>query len=199
MGKDGSFFCKETEKTVGVMIYHTLHTMSLDRCVRMLDSEDMRLVARVPLVPVKGAYKRFLTEFGKTFNERGMSKLMRDELVKIKTYNRIYSLLPSMMNILWLFNEGEEYERAKQDFKNEYGKEFEGGEDLMLIVNDIRRQVKKYNLVYREKKQEDEGMSLGRLAAVVGMVMGYPIPMNITVHQFKHHYDLALDKIEKDG
>ena len=182
------------------MIYHTIHTMTLDRCAEMFDTGNKRLVCRVHFVPAGYGYKRFVLAFGKLFNDNGFNKLLRDEMTQILMFNRFQTLLPSLYYILLFKSDGKDYEEACEYFKQEYGKDFGGGEDLALVLGEIKRLAKRYRMTYTEKpKQEDEGVKIGSLMATVSTVLGLPIDGRMKVSQFKNYYDLALQKIEQQN
>lgn len=76
------------------MIYHTLHTMSINRCNRMLLEEDVRLIARIPAPKLVCVIKHneFMDQLKEVFNEGEINKVLENNILRMGLVSKINKL-----------------------------------------------------------------------------------------------------------
>lgn len=163
----------------------------------MFETDDITLISRVrlPKFLIRWQYTRFMRTFDEMFSGGEVSKELKEESSKIALYNKIKNILP----LLYLGLLYEETEYQKELFKHYFGKDFEKGEDLMLIKNEIGRLSKRFKVMYPEKEVQSGGLTLEELIVSTESILDRTIDRGLRLYQFKTYYDLAIKKVKDNG
>jgi hypothetical protein len=130
--------------------------------------------------------------FDEMFTGQEISKAVKEESIRIAAENRIKNTLP----ILYLGLLYEETPYMKEVYLDLFGKEFKVGEDLLIIQSEIKRLIKRYNLMYKKEKPAQEGTTLEELIIGVEMLLDRTIDRELKLYQFKTYHEMALRKAE---
>lgn len=176
---------------------HTRHTITLSRLGLMLETGNIRLVARYRLTPwfmVRRGYRKLMTHFDSVFSE-GSSEF-KDEVIRLKMWNKMLTLLPALHTLL----ASDKSEYAEELFEHYYGRKYESDEDLKLIRSEMQKISKRYKVMFRKKKTDApaESVSFENIIQGVETILEKShIPREIKLYQFEEYYHLALKRLNE--
>jgi galactokinase/mevalonate kinase-like predicted kinase len=176
-----------------VRLKYTIYTMTLRRMSLMLETNRWRMAGWR-----KSHYVALMQAFDEMFAQ-GQDVVMHNEFTKIQMYNKIKNMLPILYMSLLL--QPDDYSR--EVYKDLFGKYPDKGEDLTLILNEIKRMTKRYMMMFSKKQEQPVGdFSFEDVIVGVESVLEHPIDRDLVLYQFKTYYDLALKRIaqiDKNG
>lgn len=185
-------------KASRVMILHNKYTITLNRCSQMFETLDTSLLLRFGWLPkflITPRFEKFMIEFNELFNSKEIDSFYEDSFLKLKIFNKVNNLLPALYYGLVISDN----KTFLDTFKEMYGKDYEGFNDLELIINEIKRlNIKAKDMFYEEEKKEKrETLSLEKLITNTEAVLERSIDRTTKLFQFKHQYDLAVQRAKE--
>jgi hypothetical protein len=166
----------------------------------MFATEDQRKVFRLPFMAlffgkksIEKAYVGFMDTFNELFDPRDGRRILQQEALRLMLFNKINVLLPTLY---WSLK----YKPSKElhdEFKEYFGKDPKGAEDLYLIVNEIRKLTNRFKLLYLNKEKDDKEEESGpfqleALITSIETIIERPLDRNLKVYQLRPYNQLAI-------
>lgn len=135
------------------MIYHTLHTMSINRCNRMMFEEDVRLIARIPVPKLACVVKHdeFMDQLKEIFNEGNITEVLDNNIMRMNLIETINNLtrIARGFEYLAMVNDAPKVIQLRDKLSAKYRNHFFDYPNKDTIQDIIRAEIKK--LTYKEK------------------------------------------------
>ena len=168
-----------------MILFHTIHTISIRRYSRMDATGDRRLTSRVmlPVFLCQKAYDKLQFGVGLLFDE----DILENDIVRAILYNRI-TLYRSALIVLETSAEAVMLEWYKQTFRQEWNG------DSKRLNSELDRMLNRYKEM--EKKETPSDRTFEDIIGGVETVLNYAIDRRITIFEFKALYDNAIKKVK---
>lgn len=177
---------------------HTEYTISLNRLAEMLETNNKRLILCWGWLPgyfIRLFYSGFLLRFTEMFNQDELDQRFEDEMLRVKIYNRVNNLLPSLYMGLVLDMD----DRFKEIYKELFHMDYEGEVSLKRIATMINKLTTINSEIEQSQvnKVNKKGIPLSKMIAMVEIILDLPIDRKMKLYHFKYQYNIALEKIAK--
>jgi hypothetical protein len=164
----------------------------------MFEIEDFSIMKRFKFIPtflLVKHYQRFSLEFAEMFNKDTISSLFLDDVMRLKIINLAQNLLPTIY--IGLISTNDQY--FKDVFKERYGKDYTGGEDLKMIIAEMEKLKGKLGAIASPVVEMEKKGSLKfeEVITYVEMILERSIDRNMKLYQFTYQYKLAVKRAEE--
>lgn len=176
------------------------YTLSLNEVSRMFETGDYSILKRWRWVPgwlLKRHYEIFLADFAQMYNRETVNQLFEDDIMRLKIVNLATNLLPLLYNGL-LFTEQPYF---RELYKNRYGHDYNGIEDLTAIITEINKLGHRLKVIQSPVAvvQEKESMKFEEVIGYVELILERSIDREMKLYQFAYQYRIAVKRAEEMG
>lgn len=188
------------------MIFHNIHSITIGRFMNMEESDNNRLILKMPIPLPKKLLIKFRSklniEFNKLINKREVIQLYEDGVHKTSLILRFEQIIPSLYNALFLHwtttGEMTEDEELLFAYKEICGRELKTFEDIEYLKKKQKDLKEKYDELYPEKKQTEK-ISMTRIVHLVEQNSPHPIDRNCKLYELAGFIELSKERKLKDG
>jgi len=179
-------------------LFKDKYTLTLNEVSRMFETNDFSILKRFGFVPdflLLRHYQRFSLEFAEMFNQSTVNELFIDDVMRLKIINLSTNFLPLIY--FGLMSSNEPYFR--EVFRERYGKEYEGLEDLKSIIAEIEKLGMRLKTMYSpvEVIEQKKTMKFEEVVTHVEMIMERSIDREMKLYQFVYQFKLAVKRAEE--
>jgi len=134
-------------------------------------------------------FKSFTEEYNKLFNSQNTSKYFNSDVFRLKIENKVHNILPALYSDLMTVCS----DLAKSTYKEYFGVEYHGADQLERIIDEINRLKEKIQILNKPTDKKD-GVSFSETILLIEDSRGIEISRNIKLYEFKTMYDKELKK-----
>jgi hypothetical protein len=177
---------------------HTPYSITLDRFGTMLQSKNNALAAKIwlPKALAEDCYNALMIEFSEMVSKNDIRKLISDKMMEVNIFNKVNSLLPSLYWCLYI----DPQEKHLNFFKEYYGVECKGPQELQLILNEITRLTAKHKELFGQQQEQpvkSHEFNFSKLLVGIETVLELSLRRSLKLYELEHYYQLASDKVKK--
>ena len=176
----------------------TKYDLSLNEVSLMFEKEDISILKAKRYVPgwiLTAGYAKFMLQFSEMFNAQEVNQLFEGDVMRLKIVNRFNNVLAGLYHGLMLTDD----DRFKAIYKEMFHRDYNGLQDLKVIISEMERLKGKYKeLLTPEKKVQEGGkLSFEQVITYVEMVLERAIDREMKLYQFKFQYDLSVKRAKE--